>query len=75
MYFGDHVPPHFHADYGEFSAQIRIMDFGVEAGYLPPKALALVIEWASIHREELMKNWNSMSAGGSGSFDKIEPLK
>jgi hypothetical protein len=40
MYFGDHVPPHFHAEYGEFTAQIRIGDFGIEAGYLPPKALA-----------------------------------
>ena len=20
MYFGDHVPPHFHAEYGEFAA-------------------------------------------------------
>jgi hypothetical protein len=50
MYFGDHVPPHFHADYGEFSAQIRIIDFGIEAGYLPPKALALVVEWANIHQ-------------------------
>lgn len=44
MYFGDHKPPHFHADYGEFSAQVRIEDFGIEAGYLPPKALALVVE-------------------------------
>jgi hypothetical protein len=52
MYFGDHVPPHFHADYGEFSAQIRIIDFGIEAGYLPPKALAPVVEWANIHQVE-----------------------
>jgi hypothetical protein len=75
MYFGDHVPPHFHAEYGEFSAQVRIIDFGVEAGYLPPKALALVVEWASIYKEELMQNWNSMSSNGTGSFEKIAPLK
>jgi hypothetical protein len=43
MYFGDHVPPHFHAEYGEFAAQIMISDFGIEAGYLPPKALVLVV--------------------------------
>jgi hypothetical protein len=30
MYFGDHVPPHFHAEYGEFAAQISINDFGVQ---------------------------------------------
>ena len=75
MYFGDHVPPHFHADYGEFSAQIRIADFGIEAGYLPPKALALVVEWASIHQSELMINWKNLSINGIGSFSKIEPLK
>ncbi len=75
MYFGDHVPPHFHADYGEFSAQIRIADFGIEAGYLPPKALALVVEWANIHQTELMLNWNNLSENGNGTFGKIEPLK
>ena len=75
MYFGDHVPPHFHADYGEYSAQIRIADFGIEAGYIPPKALALVVEWASIHQTELIKNWEKLAKDGTGEFDKIEPLK
>lgn len=75
MYFGDHVPPHFHADYNEFSAQIRIEDFGIEAGFLPPKALALVVEWASIHKAELRINWNNLSKNGNGSSIKIEPLK
>ncbi len=55
MYFGDHVPPHFHAEYAEFTAQISIRDLGILEGYLPPKALALVVEWASIHQQELWK--------------------
>ena len=75
MYFGDHAPPHFHADYGEFSAQIRIIDFGIEAGYLPPKALSLVVEWANIHQTELMANWGNLSIKGNGISNKIEPLK
>jgi hypothetical protein len=58
MYFGDHVPPHFHAEYGEYAAQFRISDLGVEQGWLPPKALALVVEWASIHQEDLQKIGN-----------------
>ncbi|MEO6831471.1 MAG: DUF4160 domain-containing protein [Chitinophagaceae bacterium] len=49
MYFGDHLPAHFHAQYGEDTAQIRISDFGIEEGSLPPKALSLVVEWAAIH--------------------------
>ncbi len=75
MYFGDHFPPHFHAQYAEFSAQISILDLGMLDGYLPPKALALVVEWASIHRDELIENWNNLSEKGNGSFKKIEPLK
>ena len=75
MYFGDHVPPHFHAEYGEFSAQISIIGFGVIEGYLPPKALALVVEWASIHKDEIAKNWEILSEEGDGIFNKIEPLR
>ena len=75
MYFGDHVPPHFHAYYGEYFAQIRIEDFGVETGYLPSKAIGLVVEWASLHKAELLINWSNLSEKGSGLFEKIEPLK
>lgn len=75
MYFGDHVPPHFHAEYAEFSAQITIRDLGILEGYLPPKALGLVVEWASMHREELMDNWENLRKNGNGLFKKIEPLK
>lgn len=75
MYFGDHVPPHFHAMYNEYDAQISIEDFQILKGKLPPKALALVVEWASIHQKELMENWISLSEKGNGSFNRIEPLK
>lgn len=75
MYFGDHTPPHFHAEYAEYTAQITIKGLGVIQGYLPPKALALVVEWASIHNEELMGNWKSLSEEGVGTFKKIEPLR
>lgn len=75
MFFGDHAPPHFHAEYGEYGAQIRINDLGIEEGYLPPKALALVIEWAVIHQEELLKNWEAMVKSENGKWFKIEPLK
>jgi hypothetical protein len=75
MYFGDHVRPHFHAEYAEYSAQISINDLGIIEGYLPPKALGLVAEWAVIHKEELMENWKLLSEEGKGDFKKIEPLK
>ena len=75
MYFGDHVPPYFHAEYAEFAAQISIIGLGIIEGYLPPKALALVVEWASMHQDELMENWRSLSENGNGTFIKIEPLR
>lgn len=75
MYFGNHQPPHFHAEYAEFSAQISIVDFAILNGYLPPKALSLVVEWASFHKDELLENWKLLSEEGKGTFKKIEPLR
>jgi len=57
MYFGDHVPPHFHALYAEFEALIAIETFEVIRGGLPGRAMALVLEWAQIHRDELRRDW------------------
>jgi hypothetical protein len=60
MYFFDHDPPHFHAIYGEAEAKVRIAPFGLLAGSLPPRVLALVLEWATLHEEELMRNWRRL---------------
>jgi len=43
MFHREHHPPHFHARYGEYEATIRISDFVILEGYLPPRALGLVI--------------------------------
>ena len=39
----DHNPPPFHARYGSYKAAIRVEDFAVLEGYLPPRALGLVV--------------------------------
>lgn len=57
MYVRDHPPPHFHAVYGEFEACIAIADGTVVDGRLPTRARRLVVEWASLHRAELTRNW------------------
>ena len=72
MFWTEHNPPHFHAKYGEFEALIGINDFSLIEGKLPSKALALVIEWASMHQEELKQNWNL--GRNNSTFNKIEPL-
>ena len=73
MYPDDHNPPHFHAWYNEFEAVISIKDFALIEGKLPAKALAMVIEWTSLHQKELMDNWNNLIA--HKPFFKIEPLR
>ena len=60
MYFNDHNPPHCHASTGAFEAQIRISPPGVLSGALPPRATALVIEWAALHERELLDNWRRL---------------
>lgn len=73
MYYNDHAPPHFHARYGEYEALLRIDPLGILKGYLPPKALSLVIEWAMIHQQELMKDWKL--AESLQKLEKIAPLE
>jgi hypothetical protein len=73
MFFDDHNPPHFHAFYGEYQVLIDINSLAVFAGILPPRALGLVIEWATQHQDELLINWER--AKGQETLSKIEPLK
>lgn len=72
MYFRDHNPPHFHAEYGEYEASIAINDFSILDGDLPNRVFSYVIEWAVSHKAELMKDWDDMHE--SDSFTKIAPL-
>lgn len=72
MFYEDHPPPHFHARYGRSKIAIRIEDFRVLDGELPPRALGLVIEWAALHQQELIKNWELAQA--NRPTQKIEPL-
>lgn len=62
MYWQDHNPPHFHALYGADEALINIETLEVYAGELPRRALALVLEWAALHRKELMEAWKQCSS-------------
>jgi hypothetical protein len=58
MYYNDHAPPHFHARYGEHEATFSIDTLAVLEGSLPQRATALVLEWASQHRDELARDWD-----------------
>jgi hypothetical protein len=73
MFWNEHAPPHFHALYGEFEALIDVRTLEVIRGQLPKRALALVLEWASQHRDELMEDWRLCESRQPPK--KIEPLE
>ena len=57
MFFDEHAPPHFHAQYGEFKASINIKTLELMDGKLPRRALELLLDWAELHQEELLEDW------------------
>jgi len=72
MYYNEHVPPHFHAKYGEYRAAFSIQDLKIIEGSLPKRVASLVLEWAFEHREELMNDWEL--AQKEEALKKIPPL-
>ncbi|MBF0240800.1 MAG: DUF4160 domain-containing protein [SAR324 cluster bacterium] len=56
MYWDDHLPPHFHAKYGEYEIIVNI-ETGVIEGKFPKRALKLVLEWYEHHKVALIENW------------------
>jgi len=72
MFYRDHVPPHFHATYGEYEVTVEI-ETGVVHGRFPKRALRLVLEWLDLHKEELTEDWEKAKA--RRPLQKIEPLE
>lgn len=73
MYYDDHPPPHFHAIYGNQEAQISINPIAVLNGDLSRRALSMVFEWAALHQQELLANWERLQ--NEEPSVKIEPLE
>lgn len=73
MHFGDHPPPHFHALYGSSKAVVDIETLAVIEGRLPPRAHGLVVEWATIHQQELREAFRRAEALESPG--RIAPLE
>lgn len=72
MYYNNHAPPHFHAEYGGNEALYEIQTLRIYAGRLPRRAHNLVIEWADLPRKELLTDWER--ARQSEPLVNIEPL-
>ena len=71
MYFqqSEHNPPHIHAIYGDNVAAISIKDGKILEGFLPKKALEMVLEWNEIHKEKLLEMWETQE------FEILSPLE
>jgi hypothetical protein len=63
----------FHALYAEHEALVDLRNLSVIRGALPKRAMALVLEWAAVHRQELMEDWSLCSQLRPPK--PIEPLK
>ncbi len=72
MYIKDHMPSHFHAEYGEYEITVEI-ETGVVTGKFPRRALSSVLEWYLIHKDELSNNWEL--ATNKKPLSKIQPLE
>ena len=73
MFYNDHPPPHFHAEY---QGQRGIFEFDgtMTQGNLTSRtAQRLIREGASQHREELEQNWHSAREGKA--LYRIAPLR
>jgi hypothetical protein len=72
MYYTEHGRPHFHAEYGGVRASIEI-GTGLIRGDIAARAQRLVLEWAGLHRRELLENWERAREGQP--LNPIAPLE
>ncbi|MCL2255220.1 MAG: DUF4160 domain-containing protein [Lachnospiraceae bacterium] len=62
MYYSDHSPPHFHAEYAGNKALVNILSTCIIRGSLPSRQLKLILAWCELHQDELMQNWELAKA-------------
>jgi len=72
MYYREHTPAHFHAEYGEYTITVEV-ESGVVQGKFPRRALNAVLDWYVLHKDELMKDWELVI--NRKPLNKIEPLE
>lgn len=73
MFFGDHTPPHFHAEYQGYKALFSIKTGKVIAGKFPKSQSTIVTAWTLLRQKELMENWKCLVVGKEAK--KIKPLR
>ena len=64
----EHEPSHIHAVYDNYKAVFNIQTFEIEEGNMPRRAKALVVEWLTLHKDELQQMWDTQT------FTNLPPL-
>jgi len=72
MYYREHAPPHFHAEYGEFEITVAI-EAGIVSGRFPRRAPGLVLERCTVYEVELLADWEL--AAKKLPLNPISPLE
>jgi len=73
FFYDDHNPPHFHVTYAGYKAVFAIGTLEIIEGKLPKKQALLVVQWAYLHRQELLEAWAAVKRRQLPK--KIKPLK
>ncbi len=71
--WNDHMPPHFHAKYGNEEVLVSINDIELIEGTMSNKQLKMLLGWAALHQDELLENWKL--AENKQELFTIEPLR
>jgi len=72
IFYSEHGVAHFHAVYGEHEISVEI-ESGTMHGEFPARASRLVLEWANLHKQELIENWQLARHGQP--LKRIAPLE
>lgn len=74
IFYDDHNPPHFHVIYAGKKAVYDIRMLERIEGRIPKKQELLVIQWAFLHRKELLEAWDAVVVRKENP-KKIKPLR
>ena len=73
MFYQEHEPPHFHAEYQGQQATFLVTGEVLAGTIRSGTARRLIRDWAAEHRGELEENWAKMKAGQA--LERIRPLE
>ena len=72
LYFNDHDPAHFHAEYAGKVVKVDIRKATIIQGRFPKDQRKLILGWCVARREELLADWEKVRSGCAP--DPIRPL-